>query len=58
MMEVSRWINELQSSVVLEANTNFIKFDIPVSTAKDIRASFMTLIQELNLGKEETKIVF
>jgi retinoblastoma-associated protein len=30
MMEVSRWITELQSSVVLEANTNFIKFDIPV----------------------------
>ena len=30
MMEVSRWITELQSSVVLEPNTNFIKFDIPV----------------------------
>ena len=30
MMEVSRWITELQSSVVLEANTNFIKFEIPV----------------------------
>jgi hypothetical protein len=30
MMEVSRWITELQSSVILEPNTNFIKFDIPV----------------------------
>jgi len=58
MMEVSRWISDLQSSVVLDANTNFIKFDIPVQTAKDVRASIMNLIQLLNLGEQETKTVF
>ena len=58
MMEVSRWITELQSSVVLEANTNFVKFDIPPQTATDASSCIMNLIQSLNLGESETKTVF